>query len=207
MKKFIPFLFFIALCALASPAYSQVWEAPIPLLPNSALKDIVKANYNDSLQSYVIEYNPVMALEVGPFVTAFFQAHEYGHIYRAHVNKKRLNKASKGMLQLTREFEIAADAFACETFFSVDRSYLFATLHYLESEGEHGKLTSVPTPERIHLINLIMQRLSIPPQVAQKKDCVHKMHEQDIIPCDHSPYHAGGHTTTCMHKAHLDGCN
>lgn len=64
----------------------------------------------------VIYYNPVLARQLGPDLSAFFRAHEFGHLYYHHTRAAALTGASgvaiASRLQ-TRELE--ADCYAART--------------------------------------------------------------------------------------------
>ena len=60
----------------------------------------------------VIFYNPVLASRYGPLLTAFFLAHEYGHIYHRHRRElyARLSDAARDSILRTQELD--ADCYA-----------------------------------------------------------------------------------------------
>ncbi|WP_210465923.1 M48 family metalloprotease [Rufibacter roseolus] len=197
------FLLFLSL----ESAFAQHWMPPVPLIPNPKLKDLAMANYSDSLKSYVIEYNPELAIEVGPFVTAYFQAHEYGHIYRNHVNKKKLRHQDHlNMLQLNQDMETGADLYAVETLYEQDKSIVLAMLHYLKNT-EKEDLQHLSRKDRINALEQHFYYLSS--FVRENVDCTHSAHGQDQIPCSHynaagKPQHSHDYVP-CLHIAHLEG--
>lgn len=59
-------------------------EIPVP-----TLNDIATASFDQ--YGPVIYYNPYVVNQVRPLVSAFFEAHEYGHYFLVHVTAKLYN--------------------------------------------------------------------------------------------------------------------
>ncbi|GAB2532021.1 hypothetical protein [Rufibacter soli] len=201
-------LFTLLLFFWLSSVYAQKWIPPVPLVANAQLQSIAKLSYHDSLKTYVIEFNPELAQQVGPFVTAFHQAHEYGHLQRGHVNKKKLNKQGTGMLQLNQDMEIGADIYATEYLYLQDKSILLSMLDYLHTSAQED-LLHYPRKARAHRLDQHLQTLSA--YSTQNVACRHKLHYEDESACTHlsstgRPLH-GSDVTPCLHVTHPEGDN
>ncbi|MCG7855481.1 hypothetical protein MD537_00750 [Flavihumibacter sediminis] len=112
MKKVLiwSILFFATLICKA-----QYWTAPkgIREIPISTLNDIAVASFD--YQGPVIYFNPIVVQQVGPLVSSFFQAHEYGHHYLGHVTAKLFNPNNPYVqVWLSLNAENAADSYAVQ---------------------------------------------------------------------------------------------
>ncbi|AKQ44949.1 hypothetical protein TH63_03795 [Rufibacter radiotolerans] len=188
--------------------FAQKWVPPVSLVANSQLQSIAKLSYHDSLKTYVIEFNPELAMQAGPFVSAFHQAHEYGHLQRGHVNKKKLNQQGNGMLQLNKDMEIGADIYATEYLYLQDKSILLSMLDYLHTSA-HEDLLHYPRKARAHRLDQHLHSLSS--YSTQNVACRHRLHNEDESACTHvsdtgKPLH-GSDYTPCLHVTHPAGDN
>jgi hypothetical protein len=99
--------------AISSLCSGQYWATPdgIREIPVPTLNDIAIASFDQ--YGPVIYFNPYVVQQVGPLVTAFFQAHEYGHHNLGHVSAKIFNPNNRYIqIWLTLNAENAADAYA-----------------------------------------------------------------------------------------------
>ncbi len=85
----------------------RIREIPVPNLP-----DIAIASF-DALGP-VIYYNPYLVRLHGPNFAMFTRAHEYGHHYLQHAQKRMFVKNPYIIFQYMRSQEIEADLFAVE---------------------------------------------------------------------------------------------
>jgi hypothetical protein len=94
---------------------AQYWSTPqgIREIPVATLNDIAMASYDQ--QGPVIYFNPYVVQQAGPLVTAFFEAHEYGHHFLGHVTARLFNRNNPYVqIWLTLNAENAADAYAVQ---------------------------------------------------------------------------------------------
>jgi hypothetical protein len=201
----------LVILVISSSAFAQKWMPPAPLVPNESLKGIAKVAYSDSLKSVVIEYNPDLALKVGPFVTAYHQAHEYGHFLRGHVSKGKLKKEpSLQMSQVNTIMEVGADIYAIETLYAQDKSILLAMLDYLR-KSDTEDLTNLAKLERIKHLEYRIAQLDAESNNNHKVACHHLAHQYDSWPCVHIlPDGKAQHSEDrgiCTHIAHPQGDN
>ena len=85
--------------------FGQIREIPIYNLP-----DVAMAGY-DQLGP-VIYYNPSVVQQVGPVLSGFFKAHEYGHIYLNHTQREMFEANPYNRAWVRQEYEKAADCYA-----------------------------------------------------------------------------------------------
>lgn len=99
----------------------MVPEIPYPNLPDIALVTWFNGILPINGQFYnglVIYYNPLTCQHVGPNLSAFFRAHEYGHIELHHLQKKTFQKNPFTRHWMTRRYELEADSFATKLLLS-----------------------------------------------------------------------------------------
>ncbi|GAA4302984.1 hypothetical protein [Nibribacter koreensis] len=203
--RLFPLLF---LLLLNSGAFAQKWLPPAPLVANASLKDIARVAHSDSLKTVVIEYNPELALKVGPFVTAYYQAHEYGHFHRGHMNKGKLKKENHlTIAQLNTIMEIAADKYAIETLYPQDKTILLAMLDYLR-KSEEEDLTNLAKLERIKMLEYRIAQLDAESNYYLEA-CRHFAHRSDPWPCSHMTREGKtlheSDPANCTHLVHPQG--
>jgi hypothetical protein len=99
---------------------AQNWEPPYPVreIPLAGLEDVAVATADDF--GPVIYYNPQYVQMMGPELTTFFRAHEYGHIYLGHLELLQGGLNAWRLLGDRRELELAADGYAVEVLVRAD---------------------------------------------------------------------------------------
>ena len=132
---------------------SGIREIPVPTLP-----DIAIASYDQ--WGPVIYYNPIVVQQVGPLVTAFFHAHEYGHHNLGHIAAKVFNPDNPYLQQwLTLNAENAADAYAVQYHVQFgNKAVLQATYNRFVYFPNPGDLTHPPSVTRaLNIANIYFQ--------------------------------------------------
>lgn len=147
MKQRITLLIFlfISICS-----FSQYWspQSGVREIPNYSINDIAVATM-DNLGP-VIYYNPNVANQIGPLVSAFFRAHEYGHHYLGHVINQN-NPFAQAWLTLNAENE--ADAYAVRYHISAGNvNVLRATYYSFIQSNLPGDATHAPSVVRANNI-------------------------------------------------------
>lgn len=95
----------------------------IPEIPNTTLGDIAIVTWHTGPlppagQFYngpIIYYNPVVCRQVGPYLSAFFHAHEYGHVHLNHIQRRFFESNPFSRLWMTQHYELEADAYAARS--------------------------------------------------------------------------------------------
>jgi len=107
MRKKVMLKIFLALLIFySSSATSQIIEIPIPQLPDIAVASI--GPYGEP----VIYYNPYIVQKVGPLISQFFRAHEYGHHALNHIRREWFEGNPYNRTWLRQNYEKEADCFA-----------------------------------------------------------------------------------------------
>jgi hypothetical protein len=83
--------------------------------------------------SPVIFYNPALLQRVGPQLSAFFIAHEYGHIHGGHTGVALLHDGELSALRQKQELE--ADCYAAAVLAEQDRDAVDAALRFFSRLG------------------------------------------------------------------------
>ena len=142
MKKYIFILFLL----ITTQAFSQYWT------PQTGVREIPRTNLNDIAVATmdhlgpVIYYNPNVANQLGPLVSAFFRAHEYGHHNLGHVVAGN-NPYARAWLNLNAEN--AADAYAVRYHIRMGNiNVLRATYNTFVNQPTPGDATHPPSPVR-----------------------------------------------------------
>lgn len=99
MRKFI----FLLLMPLS--LFSQIRE-----IPRTDINDIAIASIDQF--GPVIYFNPTICNQVGPALTTFFKAHEYGHHNLGHIQREFFESNPYNRVWLRREYEKEADCWA-----------------------------------------------------------------------------------------------
>ncbi len=106
MKKlFILFLCLFIFSVQASSA--QIREISVPTLP-----DVAMASYDQF--GPVIYYNPIICNQVGPIISEFFRAHEYGHHELGHLQREYFEANSYNRAWIRQKYEKEADCYAAK---------------------------------------------------------------------------------------------
>ena len=108
-KALLVFLLFIPVLL-----FSQV-----PEIPDHSLQDIAMVSWltgylpNGSFyDGPVILFNPSITNQVGPLLSSFFRAHEYGHIHHNHLQKRYFSMNIYNFQWMSSVYEIEADSYA-----------------------------------------------------------------------------------------------
>lgn len=157
MKKYFLLsiiIFFTSICN------AQYWTTPkgIREIPVPTLNDIAIASYDQA--GPVIYYNPYVVQQVGPLVSAFFQAHEYGHHNLGHVTAKLFNPNNPYVqLWLTLNAENAADAYSVQYHVQLgNKAVLQAAYNRFIYSPNNGDATHPPSVYRAqNIANLYYQ--------------------------------------------------
>lgn len=155
---------FIFLLLTYTPLVSigQYWTPPqsIRQIPVPTLNDIALA----TLDSYgpVIYFNPHITQQVGPLVTAFFEAHEFGHHHLGHVVAGIFNRNNPYIqMWLTLNAENAADEYAVRYHAQKgNKAVLQAVCHFFTNHPNNGDKSHPPSNVRVQNIQRIYSEIS-----------------------------------------------
>ena len=111
--------------------------APVPTVlevPSPELRDVAVAVYHPD--SSVIYYNPRIMARFGPELSAFFMAHERGHIALRHTRSAalRVDVAQRDLLLQLKELE--ADCYAARSLADVRPGAVHAAVKFFSQTGE-----------------------------------------------------------------------
>lgn len=106
MKKLIALALILFILSVQSVS-AQVREIPVKALP-----DIAMASY-DQLGP-VIYYNPILCRQVGPIISEFFRAHEYGHHELGHIQREYFEANAYNRAWVRQKYEKEADCYAAK---------------------------------------------------------------------------------------------
>jgi hypothetical protein len=126
----------IVLSLPASPKGAQAVQRLIDLrqIPSDTLRDVALATFERGRP--VIYYNPRLLQQLGPQLTTFFFAHEYGHIYYGHTGAALVQTHGElSALRLQQELE--ADCYAATILTEYDRAAVDAALRFFTRLGPY----------------------------------------------------------------------
>lgn len=89
-----------------------VMASTIREIPRADLPDVAMASFDQ--YGPVIYYNPAVTKRIGPELSEFFRAHEYGHHYLEHIQKRAFFSNPYNRAWISQNFEHEADCYAVE---------------------------------------------------------------------------------------------
>jgi hypothetical protein len=108
-------------------------QPPIREIALDTLHDVAVAVYDP--KGSIIYYNPDYLQRLGPQLSAFFMAHEYGHISLRHTRAHALAGNRKTFNARLQEQELAADCYAADKLAGDNPSAVGAAIHYFTRMG------------------------------------------------------------------------
>ena len=114
-------------------AYSQAVPVSVLEIPTDTLRDVAVARYD--VQRPVIYYSPKLMRRLGPQLSDFFMAHEYGHIHYRHTQASALNTGRMSRDSLLQLRELEADCYATETLASTNGPAIAAAVRFFSRLG------------------------------------------------------------------------
>lgn len=100
-------------------------------VPSDTLPDVALVTFERGRP--IIYYNPVLLSRMGPQLTAFFIAHEYGHIHGGHTGGALIHDGELSALRQRQELE--ADCYAAALLWEQDREAVDAALRFFTRLG------------------------------------------------------------------------
>jgi hypothetical protein len=100
-------------------------------IATDTLRDVALVAYQNGRP--VIYYNPTILQRVGPQLSAFFIAHEYGHIHGGHTGGALLHEGELSALRQRQELD--ADCYAAAVLAEQDRDAVDAALRFFTRLG------------------------------------------------------------------------
>ncbi len=124
--------------------------------PNTGLPGMVLEVACDSLQDVavavyspwrgIIYYNPALQRRLGPDLTAFFRAHEFGHLYFHHTRANAMaGTGASSADRLLQGRELEADCYATRRLAASHRAAVDAALRFFSRMGGFRFDTQHPT--------------------------------------------------------------
>jgi hypothetical protein len=157
-ERLSKFVLYVIVIAVSIEAKSQIWQPPqgIREIPVPTLPDIAVAAFD--AYGPVIYFNPNVCQAAGPLVTAFYQAHEYGHHFLGHV----INSQNPYMrVWLTMNAEDQADQYAVRHWFQNNRlDIIRSAAQSMWQINNQGDLTHRPSRVRAMNISSYYSQLS-----------------------------------------------
>jgi hypothetical protein len=125
----------LGLVALDSDLESQdaPESPPVREIALDTLHDLAVAVYDPN--GSIIYYNPAYMQRLGPQLSAFFMAHEYGHLSLRHTRAHALAGQRKSFNAKLQQQELAADCYAASQLARDNPSAVEATIHFFRRMG------------------------------------------------------------------------
>jgi hypothetical protein len=108
-------------------------QPPVREIALDTLHDVAVAVYDP--KGSIIYYNPDYLQRLGPQLSAFFMAHEYGHISLRHTRAHALAGKRKSFNARLQEQELAADCYAAAKLAGDNPSAVGAAIHFFARMG------------------------------------------------------------------------
>lgn len=153
-----------AAAAMAASGAKSATCGVVPEMPMPGLPDIAFATWNFSHQNPqfggysgpLIYHNPGLAQRIGPALTSFFQAHEYGHVCLSHVQEHYFTVDPWARRWMSLPLELQADSFAVRRM--IGRGNLEAVRAAFRWFNGMGPVDVVPThpPNQVRAQNLLV---------------------------------------------------
>jgi hypothetical protein len=102
-------------------------------LADNSLGDVAVAVYTP--HRGIIYYNPDRARQLGPDLSAFFRAHEFGHLYYHHTRARAMAGGTGVGIELAQSRELEADCYAARTLYPSHRSAVEAAIRFFRLMG------------------------------------------------------------------------
>jgi len=106
---------------------------PVREIALDTLHDVALAIYDP--KGSIIYYNPDYLQRLGPQLSAFFMAHEYGHISLKHTRANALAGKQRSFNARLQEQELAADCYAAAKLAGDNPSAVVAAIHFFTRMG------------------------------------------------------------------------
>ncbi|HEY7026651.1 MAG TPA: hypothetical protein VH438_03545 [Gemmatimonadales bacterium] len=106
---------------------------PVREIALDTLRDVAVAVYDP--KGSVIYYNPDYLQRLGPQLTAFFMAHEYGHLALRHTRANALAGKRKTLNAKMQKQELAADCYAAAKLAHDNAPAIEAAVHFFTRMG------------------------------------------------------------------------
>lgn len=104
------------------------------VLADDSLRDVAVAIYTP--YRGIIYYNPDRARQLGPELTAFFRAHEFGHLYYHHTRASAMaGRTAVAIESRAQTRELEADCYAARTLGSAQPAAIEAAIRFFRLMG------------------------------------------------------------------------
>ncbi|HET7599138.1 MAG TPA: hypothetical protein VFK09_02540 [Gemmatimonadales bacterium] len=123
-----------ALLAAALPSAAQAAQRLVDArqVSSDTLRDVAVATFERGRP--IIYYNPQLMARLGPELSAFFLAHEYGHLYYGHTGAA-LADAGSDLGTVRQRQELAADCYATASLAEREPEAVRAALEFFNRMG------------------------------------------------------------------------
>ncbi len=109
-------------------------------IPHAGLPDIAMTSADG--YGLLIYYNPYVVQQVGPLISAFFKAHEYGHVCLGHVQQQLFNANPFNRQWMSLQHEFQADCYAARQLRNSNPAAVRAAIAWFRGQGP---IQMVPT--------------------------------------------------------------